>query len=157
MSLFKQLVRREILARRDLVGTVLVQRELRPFNAGGSPVWACDVDVGGNRILRDVPIKGSGSGQRFFAERGQTVLLRRNKQGRYDVVGPADTLTGAAVVKTYVIGNVAETSTANQGFDFERVPFEFYEGTGVPGGSLWNDGTTPFPLVRLVDADGNPI
>ena len=64
MSL-KGLINREIKAQKEfLVGRVLTIRELKPGDPlnGDKRVWYCDVDVGGNRILRDVLIKTAGSG-----------------------------------------------------------------------------------------------
>lgn len=159
-KLFKGAVRREIRARRDLVGTVVSQRELREFNTLSAPVWVCDVDIGSNRLLRNVPIKGAETGQRFFAERGQAVLLRRNSQGRYDIVGPSDKLAGVAVKKTYAVGVTTVVATTNEGFNVVPEPFEFYQGPTPPTvfTSLWNDGSTPFPLVRILDAEtGLPV
>lgn len=157
--LLKVVIRREIRARRDLVGTVFSQRVLKSFNAGAAPVWVCSVNIGGNRILKNVPIKGAGTGERFYAELGQAVLLRRNTQGRYDIVGPSDKLSTIAVKKTYNVGAAAVVATTIEGFQISREPFEFYEGdqAQAPGTSLWNDGTTPFPLVRILDAAGNPV
>lgn len=157
MSQLTRIVRREIANRVEVVGTVLRQRELRNFEAAGSPVWACDVDVGSNRILVDVPIKGGSGGQRFFAELGTSVLLRREANGRFYVVGPADRSVAIATKKTYTLGTLTPDSTAQEGFQAVPVPFEFYEGTGPPSGSFWNDGVTPFPLTRILDAQGNPI
>ncbi len=154
--LLKTVIRREIRARRDLVGTVFSQRELRQFNTGAAPVWVCSVNIGGNRILRNVPIKGAGSGERFYAELGQAVLLRRNTQGRYDIVGPSDKLSAIATKKTYNIGAAAVVATTTEGFQISQEIFDFYKGTGPPN-SLWADGVTPFPLVRILDAAGNPV
>lgn len=159
-KLLKPFVRREILARQDRVGRVVSQRELKPRNSGGSPVWVCDVDIGANRLIRNVPIKATSSaGARFYAERGQTVLLRRNTQGRYDIVGPADRLSSIAGISTYEVGDSTALTAAQLGFTFQREPFEFYQGPTppTPGTSLWNDGVTPFPLVRILDADGNEV
>jgi hypothetical protein len=152
--LLKPFIRREIRSRQDLTGRVMTAMTLREFNTGSAPVWVCDVDLGSNRLMRDVPIKGNANGSRFYAQRGQTVLMRRNTQGRYDIIGPADRLTAAGNVKTYTLGNGTPVTNTPQGFSFELVPFEFYKGTGT---SLWNDGTTPFPYVRLLDALGNPV
>lgn len=160
MSLIKPFIRREIKARQDLVGTVISDKFLKAANAGGSPVWVCDVNVGGEKVLRNVRIKGSSAqGSRFYADRGQTVLLRRNTQGRFQIIGPADKIASIAGVNRYTIGNATATTAAQLGFTFEVVAFEFYEGPSppTPGTSLWNDGVTPFPLVRILDADGNPV
>lgn len=152
--LLKPFVRREIKARQDRVGTVMGDMTLREYNAGAAPVWVCDVDIGSNRLLRDVPIKANASGSRFYAQRGQSVLLRRNTQGRYDIVGAADRLSAPGNVKTYILGTATPVSDTPQGFVTIVDPFEFYEGptSGTPGTSLWNDGSTPFPSVRVVSA-----
>jgi hypothetical protein len=46
---------------------------------------------------------------------------------------------------------------ATIGFDLVRRPYEFYKGTGVPGGSFYNDGVHGFPEVTKIDADGNEV
>ncbi len=154
----RHIIRKEIRARRDLTGTVLQQRELVSFEVGGgAPVWVARVDIGTNRPLDNVLIKGGSSGVRFFAERGQSVLLRLDAQGRYYIVGPAARLTGATVKKTYALGVATPATSATLGFQFIRDPFEFYENIGNPGASRWNDGVTPFPSVRVLDQAGNPV
>lgn len=152
----KRLIRREIEARSETIrGTVLSVRSLVDLDGAGSATWVVDVDVGGGQVLRNVAVKAGAGGDRFYAGLGQPVLLARNTQGRFDVIGPGDRVAAVAVTKTYTLGNPTPASSANTGFAIERVPFEFYQGTG--GASLWNDGTTPFPLVRIVDGDGNPV
>jgi len=236
----KNVIRREVLARQQtIVGTVIRQRQISSFDSSidGAPVWNCDVEIGSNRILMSVPIKLSGTGRAFYADRGQTVLLRRNAQGRFEIIGPGDRITSPLVIKTYNVSDGSEVTSTSRGTTFEVVPLEFYQGTsmkgnpdvtfdqvpaandtitrsagsfiddgfivgqtivigkqsqenagilgatiaavttsqlefagdplvdegpiectiGVSGTSLWNDGSTPFPLVRLVDADGNPV
>lgn len=238
MSL-KNLILREIRARKDfLVGTVVSSPVLRTFDASafGAETWVVRVDVGGNRILDNVPVKAV-EGSRFYAQLGQSVLLRKNAQGRYDVVGPADRLATAAVAKQYDLNAGLLTATETRGFTFQREPFEFYGGSKalkgnpaltfnqiasaddelfrsagswtddgfaagddvliskslkndgtftiasipspdtlrfagdvlvdegpisgvgvvVPGTSRWNDGVTPFPLVRVLDGSGNQV
>ena len=161
MSLLKPLLRREIKSREDLVGTVVSEKFLKPYNTGSvAPMWVCDVNVGDEKLLRDVPIKGSAAqGNRFFADRGQTVLLRRNTLGRFHVIGPADRLNSVAGLNKYSIGATTPTTAAQLGFTINPVPFEFYEGptSGTPGTSLWADSVTPFPLVQILDQDGNPV
>ena len=150
----KQVLRREIKARQDLVGTVVEQRRIREFNVSAAPVWVCSVDIGGNRILKNVPIKGGNNGGRSFAERGQAVILRRNTQGRFNIIGPSDRLSAIATVKTYNVGDLTPVATTTEGFNIVIDPFEFYENGA--GTSFWNDGVTPFPSVRILDQLGNP-
>lgn len=155
--MIKGLIRREIEARKDLVGTVLKKRELVQFDGtGATGVWVVDVDVGGNRVLRDVPVKAGSDGSRFYADINQTVLLRRNTQGRFDVIGPADRVAAQAVEKEYDLQAGTEVSSRSVGFTVNKVPFEFYQGGGV-GASRWNDGVTPFPKVQILDGDGNEV
>ena len=161
MSL-KGLINREIKAQKEfLVGRVLTIRELKPGDPlnGDKRVWYCDVDVGGNRILRDVLIKTAGSGTRFYASQDQTVLLRRNTAGRYDVIGPADRQVGQTVFKEYALIDRSESSSTTLGFSYRREVFDYYKGPTPPtaGTSLWNDGNTPFPKVTTIDAQGNEV
>lgn len=161
MSDLKTLIAREIRVKEPtIVGTVIRRREMKVFDqsAGGSPVWVCDVEVGSNRFLKDVPIKAGSDGSRFYADIGQTVQLKQNALGRYQVIGPGDLLASALVIKYYSLTTGNETSSALQGFTFQKVAFEFYKGPTPPtaGTSLWSDGVTPFPFTRIVDANGNP-
>lgn len=156
----KRLMRREIIARAEhLTGTVLSVRRLVDLDGQGSATWVVDVDIGANEVLRNVSVKAGSDGERFYAGLGQTVKLARNTQGRFDSIGPGDRANAIAVVKTYTLGVEAPVSSENRGLAIERVAFEFYKGPtpGTPGTSLWNDGETSFPLVRIVDGDGNPV
>lgn len=161
MSL-QQLIRREILSRREFItGTVLRSPSLRPYDETGSAshVWTVDVEVGGQRPLFDVPAKAGSDGSRRYAQRGSTVLLRRNAQGRFEVVGPGDRAAAFIEVKEYDIGDPTPTATDTLGFSSRREPFEFYKGPtpGVPGTSFWNDGDNPFPKLTIIDPNGNPV
>lgn len=129
MSL-KAIIRREILARHQtMVGTVVSDQSLIEFDASasGSESWVVDVDIGSNRIIRDVVIK-AGTRGRFFAQRGQTVSLHRNSLGRFDIVGPADKLTGVANLNTYDINANTLTASSLTGFVTVFRPYEYYQG-----------------------------
>ncbi len=154
MSLLKQIIRREVRVYDELRGTMVSQRTYEPHNAGASPVWTGRVKLSGkgtNRVLDNVIIKAL-NGQRRYAEQGMPVVLRRNAQGEYQVIGPSDRITGVTVLKTYAIGGGTPITTANLGFTIEIVPFEFYGDN-----NLWNDGVTPFPLTRVLNGAGNPV
>ena len=159
----KGLIKREMSSRRELrQGTVITIQTLKNFDvsgvagAPGAPCWVVDVETSGNNILRDVPIKASGSGSRFYADRGQAVLMRRNADGRYQIVAPGDRKAAPASLKYYnLLTQNQSGATVNLGFTFNRQEFHYYEGDGSTF-SRWNDGVTPWNVVLLVDADGNP-
>lgn len=162
MSADKELITREIRSKEQTItGTVIRRREMKNFDqsAGGSPVWVCDVEIGSNRFLKNVPIKAGSDGSRFYADLGQTVQLKRNALGRFQVIAPGDRASAVEVTKFYDPLTGAETAEELEGFSFQVVAFEYYEGptSGTPGTSRWNDGTTPFPLTLLVDGNGNPV
>lgn len=164
MSDTRNLIRQEIKAREQtIVGTALGNPEIVAFDASaagggsGAPVWTIPVEISSNRVLLEVPVKANGAGSRAYARRNATVLLRRNAQGRFEVIGPGDRVAGVQVKKTYAFGAVVPTTTDSEGFVAQVEPFEFYQGAGPPN-SLWGDLATPFPIVRIIDqSTGLPI
>ncbi len=156
----KRLMRREILARSEhLQGTVLSIRRLEDLDAANTATWVVDVDVGADQVLESIGVKAGSDGERFYAGLGMTVKLARNTEGRFEVIGPGDRLNAIAVKKLYTLGVDVPTGSENIGLSIERVAFEFYKGPtpGTPGTSYWNDGNHAFPLVRIIDGDGNPV
>ena len=156
----KRLMRREIGARSETkTGTVLSIRRLEDLDGQSSATWVVDVDVGSSEPLRSVGVKAGANGERFYAGLGMTVKLGRNTSGRFEVIGPGDRVNAIASIKTYRLGIDAPTASANVGLRSERVAYEFYKGPtpGTPGTSRWNDGQTAYPLVRIVDGDGDPV
>ncbi len=157
----QRLISREIRNARELiVGTVVGGQQLLNFdNSGGSGsgVFVCDVEIGSNNLLRKVPIKASQT--RFYAQLGQTVLLRRNANGRYEVIGPGDRLSQAVQTTAYDLSTGAGGTTVASGFSFVKRPLSYYATlkTGPASGVIWNDGTTPFNLVEIVNAQGQVV
>jgi len=139
---------REINARRPtIMGKVVSQRYRLEFQAGQFPVWVADVDVGGERVFRDVPIKGGTDGTVRYADRGQTVALSRNSLGRFDIIGPGDRLIGTTVVKDYVVSTGADAGTGvDFGFTSAAEPYSFYRG---PATLATNHGDFTFTLVGV--------
>jgi hypothetical protein len=128
MSQVKRLVNREIFAKRDtIIGTVISAVELRNFDAGNNETWVASIAIGPEGFLLDVPIK-SVNRSRFFAQLGASVLLKRNAQGRWDVVGPADRVNTPAVKKSYNMNTGATISTSTVGYTVTPVPFNYYQG-----------------------------
>jgi hypothetical protein len=238
MSREKELIRREFLSRKEmLVGTIIGAARADRFDGvapGAGVMWVCDVEIGSNNPLFNVPIKGGSHLGRDFASLGQTVLLRRNLLGRYQVVGPGDRAAAPLNTIEYDLVTQDVAATTSRGFATVQDPFEFYQGpramkgnpsvtfasnpgddtlaratgsfiadgflsgdsviitsplnsqsitialvaagqlnftgnpfvdegpitsvtVGVAGTSRWNDGVTPWPSRRILDADGNTV
>jgi len=142
VSSLKDLFRQERRAHREfLLGTVVSRPALVLFD-GTNAMWVVDVDVGSARLMRDVPVKGVAQGGRFYADIGQTVLLRRNAQGRFDVVSSGDRKAGVAVVKDFDLTVQASTGTSALGFTVIERPFDFYQGNVRLQGS-------PYPTLTF--------
>ena len=136
MTAIKQLIRREIISReREFVATVISNPSMVDFDqsASGAPTWVVDLDIGGNRPAKNVPIKASGSGDRFYAQLGQTVLVRRTALGRLYVIGPGDRTAGSLVETVYSLetGNPSTVTTTE--FVRRFFPLEYYQGTAMLG------------------------
>lgn len=154
----RKLTRREIRTLgTELIGTVIRDPNVTDFDGAGAGVWVVDVEIGGDQYLKDVPVKQMTN--RFYAQLGQVVTLRRNAQGRFEVIGPGDRRTSTLIVKYYEMGVTSAVSTQNQGFDFQRVPYSYYATADLsaPLDVVWADGVTPYNYVRILDGDGNPV
>lgn len=160
MSDLKQLITREIKAAKEqLRGRIMSDPVQKNFNVVGmeSLTWVCDVDVGGDRILRDVPVKINGPKARFYSRRDSPVFLEKDAQGRWQILGPADRIRRQGNICLLDEDDGIVTPSGNIGFELVVRPFEFYEGTGIPGGGLWNDGVNGFPKLSILDQDGNEV
>lgn len=138
MSTLKQNIRREITSRGEtIVGTVIGKLRMQRFDQTtlGAPVWVVDIEVGSNNYLKNVPVKAGANGSRFYAQLGQTVLLRRNALGRFQVVAPGDRVSTPVTIKTYDLTDGSETGSADEGFQAQVVPFEFYLGPSAMKGN----------------------
>ena len=163
MSDIQRLIKREI-SNREPVRIVTVIGDRRMINMAAptgqdpaAPMWVTDVEFGADKPMRNVPIK-SINGNMFYAQRGQTVQLRRSTFGRWQIVGPGDRLNTVTTTKTYKLSTEVETASVDTGFTFAIRPFEFYMGPqsmrGNPsvtftsititrvGGSFIDDGLT---------------
>jgi hypothetical protein len=142
MSRNRDLIQREIASREPLmVGTIVGGRRLTRFDGtgpGAGIMFVCDVEVGSNRPLLNVPIKSAGDGSRFYALDGQVVLLRRNLLGRWQVVGPGDRANSRKTTKNFNLVTQAQVG-GDELLGTARVvdPFEHYAGeTSMKGAPL---------------------
>lgn len=160
MSDLKALITREVnAAGQQIRGRVMSDPVQKNFEVIGMSqfTWVVDVDIGSDRLLRDVPVKINGPKARFYARVNQPVFLQKDAQGRYQVIGPADRVKQQGRICFLDEDDGLVSPTVPLGFDLIVQPFEFYEGTGVPGGGLWNDGVHGFPEITKVDQDGNEV
>ncbi len=139
MSRETELIRREFLARQEfLVGTVIGEPRPTRFDGvapGAGVLLVCDVDIGSNNPLLNVPIKSAGDGSHFYAGLTNTVLLRRNLLGRFQVVGPGDRANGFNETIEYnaVAKDIAVQTTG--GFEVVVDAFEEYQGDNAMKGN----------------------
>ncbi len=160
MSDLKRLITREIQAvKQRLRGTIVSQPAQKNFDPSGGEflTWVADVDVGGDQILRDVPIKIAGPKARFYSLEDAPVFLEKDAQGRYQIVAAADRAQQQGSLLLLNEDTDVATPSGDIGFTRVRRAFNFYEGTGIPGGSFWNDGVHGFPEVTVLDQDGNEV
>jgi hypothetical protein len=61
------------------------------YDADGSWVWACDVDLGNEEVVRCVPV-ASNNREIIYAEQGRSVTLSRLNDGRWVINGLAKSL-----------------------------------------------------------------
>ena len=110
-------------------------------------MWVADIDIGAERILRNVPLKGGSDGTIRYAARGQTVALSRNSIGRWDVIGPGDKVIGITGVVDINIATGADNGTGvDFGFSFSKRSYDFYRGPQYP--------MTGSPNVQFIYAGG---
>jgi hypothetical protein len=63
---------------------------------GVSVVYACDVDIGRDAPLRNVPIS-SGAQNLIYAEAGNAVTVRKTTSGQYTIVGFSKEMPGTYI------------------------------------------------------------
>lgn len=118
---------------RDAAPEVLGKTLTRPalmVTDGVGLVYACDVDIGREAPLRNVPI-AAGANNLVYAEAGNAVTLRKTVSGQYTIVGFSKEMPG-----TYV-----------------RVPVSI--ATGAFGTQQdWSLTSRPLTLAELADYGG---
>lgn len=160
MSDLKRLINREIRAGRERIrGRIASDPTFKNFDPSGGLFLTSvvDVDAGGDRLLRDVPVKINGPKARFYSRIDAPVFLEKDAQGRYQVVAPADRANQQGSFAEFDEDTDVVAPAGAIGFTTVTQPYEFYEGTGIPGGSFYNDGVHGYPERTNLDADGNEV
>lgn len=112
-------------------GRVMSLPALKEFDptGGASLTWVVDVDIGRNRLLRDVPVKLSAARSRAYARIGAAVFLERNARGRFQVVSQADRVQQPGVITVLNEDtDVAAPSGSTTGFTLRPDIYDFYQG-----------------------------
>ncbi|MEE9128385.1 MAG: hypothetical protein V3T84_00060 [Phycisphaerales bacterium] len=156
----KQLIAREQNAiQQQIRGRVMSDPVQKNFDVIGLAefTWVVDVDIGSDKLLRDVPVKINGPKARFYARVDQSVFLEKDAQGRYQVIRPADRVRQQGRICFLDEDDGIVSPTVPLGFDLIVRPYEFYKGNGLPGGSFYNDGVHGYPEITKLDQDGNEV
>lgn len=133
MSKARRFIRREVefgAVRNRLRGRVLSHPQFKEFDPSGSasPSWVVDVDIQGNRILRDVPVKVGPARSRSYARVGAPVFLERDARGRYQVVSPADRAPAQGNVRELDEETGLDDAAGVRGVTLRPDIFDFYKG-----------------------------
>jgi len=150
----QKLVSRDIRSQQEFRrGTVLTDAKRVNFDTSGitSTVYVVDVDIDGDRPIRDVIVKStSGIGGRAYARVGLPVEIQRNMGGRWFATGASDRVRSVGAVQ--LLDLVTETfgTSENIGFTSRRRPYNYYSTNlayGVRG----------YGSAEIVDGDGNEV
>lgn len=153
MSSLKRFVRREIINReKTFIARVISDPILLDFDetADGAPVWVCDLDIAGNRPVRNVPIKSDGTGGRFYAQLNQTVTVRRTGLGRMYVVGPGDVSVASLTDQQYNLETLAPGTATSTTFTREFKPYHYYANKSLLMGDRSGDYEADNGASRII-------
>lgn len=121
---------------------------------GASWMWACDVDIGQEQVLRNVPVV-SNNRELIYAEMGKAVALRRMTDGRWCICGLAKTCRGLGHI-TFVTFEEDVVKVVRTGWTGRKTRRLTYGEIGAlaPGGQY---GVIPYGAIGRFDGDGNLI
>ena len=124
------------------------------LSGGNSPVWVIDIDAGFTELVRDVIVQSqTGTGGRAYARTGKPISMQRNQGGRWICTGPSDRISTTGDIQFLTESTSSATAaTPGVGFISTREPFEFYASAG-----RWANGSIPFNVITVADAQGNPV
>jgi hypothetical protein len=127
--------------------------------ADDSPCFVGRVNTGGRKILRNIVVKANG-GSRAYARKGLPVMLQKNAQGRWEVIGPSDRIISPALVSEVDLELGTVVSQPDEGFSLAQRPFSHFRGgltsQSTPAGEgLW--GANTFSSSIVVDGSGAEV
>lgn len=138
MSIEKIIDWRIAAADGDITGTV-ASSFYQYYDDSNNWVWACDVDIGEEEVLRNVPI-ASNNREILYAEEGKSVALKKTN-GKYVVAGLAKTSQGFGHVIYVTFADDVAVVVSEDWSGYSYRPLTYGElGTVTPGGY----GTLPY-------------
>lgn len=150
----QKLVDRDIRSRQETRrGTVLTDAKRVEFNPAkvNETVFVVDVDIGGNRPVRDVIVKSSsGIGGRAYAAVGKPVDIQRNQGGRWFCVGASDRTRNVGKAQEFDESTETFGPSLNDGFSSLRRPYSYYADNLAYG-------TAGYGSTEIVDGDDNEV
>jgi hypothetical protein len=113
-------------------------------------VWACDVDIGKENVLRKVPV-ATNNRDVLYAEIGKAVTLKRLGKAKYAITGLAK---NSISTKKYTFVRFEEdlweiTGTETVGYTYRRLTYD--ELGSIPG----KYGIFPYTALGKFDHEGN--
>lgn len=141
MTTLTYLARAEIRDAQDELNGKVLTRPALLVSDGRAETYACDIDIGKDDPLRNVPI-AAGNRELIYANTGAAVRLRRSDGGRYQVVGFSKELPGKRV--RVAVNMVDGTFGAAQSVGWSSRPATYGELATLRG-----YGNTPYGAVLL--------
>ena len=121
------------------------------YDAVGHWVWACDVDLGDEQVLRCVPVAANNR-ELIYAEQGRAVTLSRLNNGKWVITGLAKSLNSTVhyIYMSFTDDTYNILGKSLRGFVIR--PLTYGElGTLVPPPGY---GTLPYGVQGKFKADG---
>lgn len=153
--------RRELQAhRRFVTGVTASTPAYKAIDGVGNKEWVVDVYIGadagsGTNIVKDVIV--ASTARQIVAKMRLPVLLERSKQGKYTVVGRADTMPAGAQMPE---GSILEPTYHRNEYNLAELGTQFIADISYAvekwGDKVWGDGG-PWQDIRGVDAFGNLV
>jgi len=137
-------------ARSQRIGTI-ASPFYQYYDAVGHWVWACDVDLGDEQVLRCVPV-ASNNRELIYAEQGRAVTLSRLNNGKWVITGLAKSLNSTVhyIYMSFTDDTYNILGKSLRGFVIR--PLTYGElGTLVPPPGY---GTLPYGVQGKFKADG---
>jgi hypothetical protein len=121
------------------------------YDYAGHWVWACDVDLGDENVLRCVPV-ASNNRELIYAEQGRAVTLSRLNNGKWVITGLAKSLKSTVhyIYLTFSDDVFAIIGSKLKGFIIRPLTYEELGTLVQPPGY----GTLPYGAQGKFKADG---
>jgi len=135
----------------DLTGTI-ASPFYQFFDSNGSWTWACDVDIGKDQPLRNVPVANNNR-DIIYAQVGMPVALKRQVGNNYAIVGLSKTTVGDTHIIYMRFGDAFGQVTGTARYANVYRPLTYGELANYYGGY----GNVPYGSIGRFDANGDLV